>query len=247
MVINDPTEFKILKKVWRNGNNVMEWVDMRKGVAYLFRYREVWLAANGRYLDALAEVDDPTDAIQTLDRITTRKQLAPKRTVKAFNPVAREDHQLFQVLLNGQHCVRGFSNPDIRDKTSELSFLKTISDAKRQSAKVSRLLYRCHAHRLIARVPHSRRWRVTRLGRIAMAASIQFREIQFPAALCEAGFLTRKLSLQKGGESIHKESIRKNTRKHPIAHLGICGYIFGYASRSPEKSGTYFRSSPAGR
>ena|SRR2546428_8985378 len=69
MVINDPTEFKIRKKVWRNGKSVMEWVDMRKGVAYLFRYREVSWAANGRYLDALAEVDDPTDAIQTLDRI----------------------------------------------------------------------------------------------------------------------------------------------------------------------------------
>jgi hypothetical protein len=40
-----------------------------------------------------------TDAIQTLDRITTRKQVAPQPTVKAFNPVAREDHQLFQVLF----------------------------------------------------------------------------------------------------------------------------------------------------
>jgi hypothetical protein len=51
----------------------MEWVDMRKGVAWLFRYREVSLAANGRYLEALAEVDNPTDAIHALDRITTRK------------------------------------------------------------------------------------------------------------------------------------------------------------------------------
>jgi hypothetical protein len=186
MVINDPTAFKMRKKVCRNGKHVMEWVDMRKGVAYMFRYREVSLAANGRYLDALAEVDDPTDAIHTLDRITTRKHVAPKRTVKAFNPVAREDHQLFQVLLNGQHCIRGFSNPDIRDKLRDSPFLKTLSDAKRQSAKVSRLLHRCHAHGLIAKVPHSRRWRVTRLGRVAMAASIQLREIQFPAAYMKA-------------------------------------------------------------
>jgi hypothetical protein len=79
MVINDPTEFKMRKKVCRKGKNVMEWVDMRKGVAYMFPYQEVSLAANGRYLDALAEVDDPTDAIQTLDRITTRKQVASHR------------------------------------------------------------------------------------------------------------------------------------------------------------------------
>jgi hypothetical protein len=29
-------------------------------VAYLFRYREISLQANARYLDALAAVDDPT-------------------------------------------------------------------------------------------------------------------------------------------------------------------------------------------
>jgi hypothetical protein len=146
---------------------------------------------------ALAEVDDPTDAIHTLDRITTPKQVAPKRTVKAFNPVAREDHQLFQVLLNGQHCVRGFSNPDIREKLRDSPFLKTLSDAKRQSARVSRLVHRCHAHGLIAKVPHSRRWRVTRLGRVAMAASIQLREIKFPRGLYKARFMTKTLLCKK--------------------------------------------------
>jgi hypothetical protein len=49
-----------------------------------------------------------------------------------------------------------------------------------ESAKVTRILNRCHAHRLIAKIPHTRRWRVTRLGRIAMTASIQLREVQFP-------------------------------------------------------------------
>ena len=82
MVINNPEGFTVRRQVMRKGKKVMRWVDMRKGVAYLFRYREVSLAANSRYLAALAEVDDPTDAIRTLDRITTRKQVAPKRTAK---------------------------------------------------------------------------------------------------------------------------------------------------------------------
>ena len=42
-----------------------------------------WLArkleANSRYLDALAVVDDPTDAKRDLDRITTRKTDAAGR------------------------------------------------------------------------------------------------------------------------------------------------------------------------
>jgi hypothetical protein len=57
---------------------------------------------------------------------------------------------------------------------------------KRQSVKLGRLFHRCDAHGLIAKVPHSRRWRVTRFGRIAMAASIQLREIQFPAVYMKA-------------------------------------------------------------
>src|SRR5262249_49572846 len=53
MVINEPEGFKVRKQVTRHGKKVMEWVDMRKGVAYLFRYRDVSLAANSRYLAAL--------------------------------------------------------------------------------------------------------------------------------------------------------------------------------------------------
>ena len=153
---------------------------MRKGVAYLFRYRDVSLAANSRYLTALADVDDPTDAIRTLDRITTRKQVAPKRTAKAFNPLARDETQIFRALLDGQHMISGFSNPDIRQKLKDSPHLKDIADPRRQSAKVTRIFNRCHAHGLIAKIPHSRRWRLTKQGRIAMTASIQLRDVQFP-------------------------------------------------------------------
>ena len=142
--------------------------------------REVSIAANSRYLQALADVDDPTDAIATLDRITTRKQVAPKRTAKAFNPVARDESQIFRALLDGQHMIRGFSNPDIRQKLQDSPHLKGITDRRRQSAKVTRIFNRCHAHGLIAKIPHSRRWRLTRHGRIAMSASIQLRDVQFP-------------------------------------------------------------------
>ena len=91
MVINEPEGFTVRRQVIRKGKEVMRWVDMRKGVAYLFRYRDVSLAANSRYLTALVHVDDPTDAIRSLDRITTHKPIASKRSAKAFNPVARDE------------------------------------------------------------------------------------------------------------------------------------------------------------
>ena len=37
-----------------------------------------------------------------------------------------------------------------------------------------------HAHELIAKIPHSHRWRVTKHGRIAMSAALQLRDVQFP-------------------------------------------------------------------
>ncbi|PYS38270.1 MAG: hypothetical protein DMG14_18250 [Acidobacteria bacterium] len=44
------------------------------------------------------------------------KQVAPKRTAKAFDPLARDEAQIFRDLLGGQHMmIRGFSNPDIRN------------------------------------------------------------------------------------------------------------------------------------
>jgi hypothetical protein len=46
-------------------------------VAYLFRYWEVSRQANHKYLEALADVDEPTPAILQLDDITTRKK-APR-------------------------------------------------------------------------------------------------------------------------------------------------------------------------
>jgi hypothetical protein len=205
MVINEPEGFTVRKQVIRKGKNVMRWVDMREGVAYLFRYRDVSLQANSRYLTALAEVENPTDAIRTLDRITTRKQVAPKRTAKAFNPLARDETQIFRALLDGQHMIRGFSNPDIRQKLQDSPHLKDLTDSRRQSAKVTRIFNRCHAHGLIAKIPHSRRWRLTRQGRIGMSASIQLRDVQFPITHMK---LTARLELLCEKRRRYRQRIR---------------------------------------
>ena len=103
----------------------MEWVDMRKGVAWLFRYREVSLKANSRYLGALAVVDDPTNAKRDLDRITTRKTDAANRGCAAFNPLAHGDTELFQAVMDGDHCLRGFKNRDIRTRLQSTDHLRS--------------------------------------------------------------------------------------------------------------------------
>jgi len=115
-VINAPEEFRVRRRVRRRGCRKTEWVPLRKGVVYLFRYREICLQCNSRYLAALAQVDDPTPALRGLDTITVPKTPANGRPVKAFNSVARLDSQLFGALMSGEHALHGFTNRDLRDK-----------------------------------------------------------------------------------------------------------------------------------
>jgi hypothetical protein len=187
MVINNPEEFRVRKCVTRRGVPSTEWVQMRKGVGYLFRYREVSLRANGRYLDALAVVTDPTVKVKELAQITQRKRPSTGRPAKALNPLSKEDLVLFKAVMQGGHNVRGFTNRDIRCQLAGTSHLTGLrSDPRRQSAKVSRLLHRLHLHRLIAKIPRSRKWRTTRFGRRLMATAIQVKELTFPQLLALA-------------------------------------------------------------
>lgn len=182
-VINNPEDFRVRKFVTRKGNTQAEWVAMRKGVAYLFRYREVSALANARYLNALAAVEDPTQAKRDLDRITTKKKDAAGRSCPGFNPLARSDAELFRALANGEHCLRGFTNRDIRNKLQSTPHLKHFAgNLRKQSAKVSRIFRKFHAHGLIAKIPRTRRWKVTRYGYRAMGTSLYLRDVDFTRA-----------------------------------------------------------------
>ena len=186
-VINNPNDFRVRKSVRRQGQSTTEWVPLRKGVAYLFRYRDIAHSANSRYLDALTVVSDPSAKVAELDRLTRRKRSATGRTAKAFNPLAREELQLFHALMDGADSLRGFTNAEVRSRLETTSHLaRQRGDPKRESAKVSRILHRFHAHGLVAKYPHSRRWRTTRLGRRMMATAIQLRELNFPQLLALA-------------------------------------------------------------
>lgn len=182
-VINNPEDFRVRKRVTRKGKKRTEWVNMRKGVAWLFRYREVSLKANSRYLDALATVDDPTNAKRDMDRITRRTKDAAGRGSSGFNPLAPHDAQLFQAVMDGEHCLRGFTNRDIRKKLQATQHLSSCGpDQKKASSKVSRIFRRFHAHGLIAKLPRSRRWRVTLYGRRVMGTALYLRQHDFARA-----------------------------------------------------------------
>jgi hypothetical protein len=182
-VINNPEVFKVRKKVQRHDKSRVEWVPMRKGVAYLFRYQQVAMQANSRYLEALATVDDPTKAKRDLDRMTTRKKDAAGRTCSGFNPLARREAELFRSIRDGDHCRRGFANRDIRQRlASTPHWQQCANDPQKASSKISRILRRFRAHGLIAQIPRTRRWRVTLYGRRVMGTALYLRNHDFSRA-----------------------------------------------------------------
>ena len=101
------------------------------------------------------------------------------RTVTAFNPLSRNDRMLFEVLLLGEHALHGFTNRDLRQKLARTSF-PLAPEFDKRPGQVTRLLRRLHAHGLVAKIPHSHRWRVSLAGRRTMTTAIKLREVAYP-------------------------------------------------------------------
>jgi hypothetical protein len=182
-VINHPYGFLIRRHGIREGKPVLGWFPMTKGVTGLYRYAQVARSANHRYLQALAVVQDPARA-QRLLHDCTRRVAHQGRTYRGFNPAAKEDIAVFQAVLDGAHHLHGFRNQQIR----QVLYPRGGSDPatqRRSSARVSRLFGRLHVRGLIAKIPHSRRWRVTGDGHAFLSMSIQHHAEAYPQTIMQ--------------------------------------------------------------
>ena len=105
--------------------------------------------------------------------------------MKVFNPLSRPDTEIFATVMSGDHAIHGFTNRDLRDKLPS-TVLRPAEDPKKRSARVSRLLHRLHVYGLVAKIPRSRRWRVTAFGHRVMGAALTLRNKEFPESYADA-------------------------------------------------------------
>jgi hypothetical protein len=183
-VINNPREFRVRRLRTRAGRREMAWCPMNKGVCNLYHYREVSLAANARYWEALAVVDNPAPAYRQVATLTEPAVVAG-RSFAGFNPASNSDVKLFRAVLDGNYLVHGFRNADIREALYGAT--EDARERQRQRAAVGRLLKRLHVRGLIAKVPRSRRWHVSSEGHRVLGAVVQLYHHGFPATLAKAG------------------------------------------------------------
>ena len=180
-IINDPYEFKIYGKVMQKGKSKMAWKSMGKSVANIYRYAEVSKASNLRYLNALALAEDSSQARKQLQAICNPIEKEGKRYT-AFNPIAEECSRIFLAVLEGGNNINGFSNRMIRAKLYPKADSNPI-EKKRAIGRITRLLRKLRAHQLIAKIPRSFRYRVTKKGIRIMAAALKIKRKELPALL----------------------------------------------------------------
>ncbi len=172
--MNNPSDFKVLRKKQGESKGKAQWRPLRRGVADVYRRAQVSQASNERYLDALAATDTSTplgDLIQDICKPTTYRD----RRVRALRPWADPDLALLRAIHRGEFAVNGFRN---RDLQSLLFAIPNHDDQKRRcSARVSRRLRMLRAHHLIQKVPHTHRYVVTARGREIVSAILAAQQI----------------------------------------------------------------------
>jgi hypothetical protein len=175
--INNPGEFKVL----RTTGGSPRWLPMGKSVSNLWRFADVVAQANDRYLEALAQAQLHGEAVADLDRLCQPRRFGGRRFAR-FEPLRRLDLALFLAVLAGESLINGFRNRHLAARLYQKPPADN-AEAHARSSKVSRLIAKLRAHRLVAKVKDARLYRVTPRGHRIMTAVVRFYQVHFPLAL----------------------------------------------------------------
>lgn len=171
--INDAHDMKVFRRAEGQPQSKRRWRPLRKGVADLHRRAKLSQAANERYLEKLAAVDD-SRTLQELVAPLCRPAQWQGQRVRALSPLSPQDARLLEALHRGEFLIHGFRNRDLR----ALLFPAAVEapEARRQSAAVTRQLRLLRAHGLIAKIPKTHRYQTTATGHAAIVTLLQARQ-----------------------------------------------------------------------
>ena len=162
---NDISFFKHHRRVeHRDGTYSYQTANMRKTIYSLPDLAELMRACNRRYVDFLSAVDDPTNGIKHVAKISHPVKQAG-RSHRGFNLFSAEDEAVFHAIAQGG--VQGFG---IRNSSLRGTLGKT-------SGQVSRILKRLRNHGLIKKVAKVYKYYLTSFGRQVVATSLKLKEL----------------------------------------------------------------------
>ena len=171
--LNRPHQFRVYRASERDPEGKKRWQVLRKSVGDLHRRAEICEAINGRYLEALASVRAGQSAGEAA-RTVCRPVMKDGHRHRALNPWSEADAALLEVISRGEWTVGGFRNRDVR--AALYPGQADVTQARRQSGRVTRALARLRAHGIIKKVSGSYRYQLTRQGRIIVTALLAARQ-----------------------------------------------------------------------
>ena len=118
---------------------------------------------------ALQKLNEAKKKLEELLRQLGRPTHWHGRRVRALHPLAPDDSALLAAVSRGEFTLNGFRNRDLRAIFFPYP-AKTLPEARRRSAWVSRQLRLLRAHSVIRKVAGTHRYLVTPAGRTVITA-----------------------------------------------------------------------------
>jgi hypothetical protein len=171
-VANDVSFFKHHREVeHRDGTTTTKLAEVRKTIYSMGVLARLMGSSNGRYLDFVSALDDPSAGDRNLKAPmqTVRDRNRSYRTLNFFNQV---DLGLILAIARGEFRIRGFQVRDLRRHMPGFS-----------GAQISRMIKRLRMHRLIRKIQRTYRYHLTALGARVIAAGLRTLEFGIIPAL----------------------------------------------------------------
>ena len=170
--INECEDFQVYRRPEGRPDVPKAWRALRRGLADLPRRAEISRAANTRYLQALAAVQQTQPLSQLAAHLCGPIRHKGRRW-RALNPWSAQDGALLEAINRGEFILAGLRNRDLRAILYPKPAPK--EQQRRQAARISRLLALLRAHGILKKVPHSHRYHVTQQGRVMVTALLTAR------------------------------------------------------------------------
>jgi hypothetical protein len=173
-VINQTRDMKVFRTKEGDEDGEKSWQRLRKGVADIHRRAQISQAANQRYVEALASVDESRSLAELAEAVCAPVR-RPGQRARGLNPLAQEDARLLAAVNRGEFAINGFRNRDVR----ALLYPTPSNDPpeqRRRSAAITRKLRLLRAHGLIHKIPKTHRYQLSPHGRDVINALLTARQ-----------------------------------------------------------------------
>ncbi|MBU0640023.1 MAG: helix-turn-helix domain-containing protein [Planctomycetes bacterium] len=147
----------------RDATSSKKIAPVRKTIYSLGVLAELLGAANRRYLEFLAALDQPDAGVREVTKVAEPVR-DNDRSFRGFNLFRGGDLALFQAMVKAEFAISGLRNRDLQQRLGK------------SPAQISRLLKCLRLHGLIKKIGRTYKYYLTRLGQAVAACALRLRD-----------------------------------------------------------------------